>query len=422
MSIFDAIRRFFAPEIEGIDLEEIQAAGTLPLSSGVSGSELYGWLVDSPGAAGVVVNEQTAMGVSAVYACVNLIGGAVASLPLPIYERTSDGRQRVDHDLWWFLNEQPQPTMSAAVFWEWVVSSLLLQGDAFARIIRPSRLSPKITGFEPLHPLQVNVIKESDRLQYIIHRAEGGAEIVDQDDMLHIPGPGFDGKRGRSQIRHVLRNPAGIAIAADNYSAAFFQNGARPDFALEFPGNLTVEQQDMIRRTWAARHGIANGGAHLPALLVGGAKVHELTMNAEDAQLIATRQFQVEDIARIFGVPPFMIGHTEKTTSWGSGVESMGIGFVKYTLQRHLVKIEQEINRKCFRASRYFCEFNTAGLERGDFKGRNEGYRIALGRAGEPGWMSVNEIRRLENLAPVDGGDRLNNGGQNEPATAQAAG
>lgn len=385
------------------------------------GTELFEWMTGGMSSAGTAVTELTAMRVSAVYACVNLIGGAIASMPLPVYQRTADGRERADHEVWWLLNEQPHPTWSAAVFWEYLAASLLLHGDAYARILRASPLSPKIIGFEPLRKSRLTTQRVDGRLAYFYQNEAGKVEAIDQDDMLHIPGPGFDGISGMSQIRHALRNPAGIAIAADEYSASFFKNGARPDFAIEVPGAVNTDQQDMIRRTWSERHGGASN-AHLPALMVGGAKVHELTMNAEDAQLIDTRRFQVEDIARIFGVPPFMIGHTEKTTSWGSGVEQMGIGFVKYTLQRHLVKFEQEINRKVWPTrARYFVEFATAGIERGDYKSRNEGYRIALGRAGEPAWMSVNEVRKLENLPPVPGGDELQKGNANE-APAPAAG
>lgn len=395
-------------------------ASALPLSSGYAGSELYEWLTRGIVSAGVAVNERTIMQVSAVYACVNLIGGAIASMPLPIYKRTKEGRERADHDMWWLLNEQPWPTMTSAVFWETLTASLLLHGDAFARIHRRRDASP--AGFEPIAASRIGLKREGDRLKYTI-RSEDGTQAItlDQDDMLHVPGPGFDGMRGQSQIRYALRTAAGVALAADEYSSRFFSNGARPDFAIEFPGNLTQEQQDMIRRTWAERHG-GLSNAHLPALLAGGAKIHQVTMNAEDAQLISTRQFQIEDIARIFGVPPFMIGHTEKTTSWGSGVEQMGIGFVKYTLQRHLTKIEKEINRKVFRTPTYFCEFNTAGLERGDYKSRNEGYRIALGRAGEPGWMTVNEVRRIENMPPIEGGDTLNTGSTPNETASQAAG
>lgn len=386
------------------------------------GTELFEWMTGGMSSAGVAVTEQTAMRVSAVYASINLIGGAIASLPLPIYQRTPDGRERVDHDLWWLLNEQPHPAWSAASFWEYLAASKLLLGDAYAEIMRASPNSPKIVGFEPRHKSRITTQRVDGRLIYVHQDDDGKTRAIDQDDMLHIPGPGFNGLTGMSQIRHALRNSAGIALAADEYSASFFGNGARPDFAIEWPGDLNQEQRDMMRAAWMEKHGGLKN-AHIPTFLSGGAKVHELTMNAEDAQLIDTRRFQVEDIARIFGVPPHMIGHTTAATSWGSGVEQMSIGFVKYTLQRHLVKFEQEINRKCWPVrTRHFCEFATAGLERGDYKSRNEGYRIALGRAGEPAWMTINEVRKLENLKPVQGGDTLNNGSQPNEATAQAAG
>jgi HK97 family phage portal protein len=158
-------------------------------------------------------------------------------------------------------------------------------------------------------------------------------------------------------------------------------------------------------------------------VLGGGLKVQPITINAHDAQLLETRKFQVEDICRIFGVPPHMVGHTEKTTSWGSGVEAMGIGFVKYTLQRHLVAFEQEINRKVFLNAARFSEFATVGLERGDTKTRYDAYRTALGRAGEKAWMTVNEVRKAENMSPVDGGDELENPSDpNEPADDSAEG
>jgi len=395
----------------------VQASGEyVSLPDIRKGTELFEWMTGGMSSAGVAVTEQSAMRVSAVYASINLIGGAIASLPLPVYERTLDGRQRAINDIWWLLNEQPHPAWSAATFWEYMAASKLLLGDAYARILRAG---PKIVGFEPLHKSRITTTRMEDLLLYIYREDDGRTTVIEQSDMLHIPGPGFDGLTGMSQIRYALRNPAGIAMAADEYSATFFKNGSRPDFAIEVP-TATQDQQEMIRRTWSDRHGGVSN-SHLPALLVGGAKVHALTMNAEDAQLIDTRRFQVEDIARIFGVPPHMIGHTTAATSWGTGIEQMSIGFVKYTLQRHLVKFEQELNRKIWPSrQRYFVEFNTAGLERGDYKSRNEGYRIALGRAGEPGWMTVNEVRKLENMPPVEGGDQLTKGNANE-APAQTA-
>jgi HK97 family phage portal protein len=242
----------------------------------------------------------------------------------------------------------------------------------------------------------------------------GDSEVtVTADDMLHIPGPGFNGVRSISQLQYGLRNAAGIAEAADRQAANFIGDGLRPDFAIEVPGKLSQDQATTLQRTFKERNS-GHDTSRVPVVMSGGMKLHQLTMNAEDAELLATRAFQIEEICRVFGVPPFMIGHTEKTTSWGSGVEQMSIGFVKYTLQRHLVAFEQELNHKLFKTSRNFAEFVTAGLERGDIKGRFEAYRIALGRAGEPGWIKPSEIRRLENMPRDDAFD------QQQMATAPA--
>jgi len=398
----------------------IQNAGhTYPSSAGTSGSQLYEWLTGSNiSSAGPAVTERTAMGIGAVYACIGLIGGAIASLPLPIYRRTPDGRERVSHDVWWLLNEQPCTCMSAAVMWEYLIWSLLLHGDAFAVIQRsPDPLSGgKIIGIEPIHPLSVQVREVDERLKYTIFE-DGEAMVIDQDDMLHIPGLGFDGLRGMSPLRYAARQTFGLSLAAEEYSARFFSQGARPDYIITTEASMNPDQQRAFRDSWQARYaGLAN--SHIPALLAGGkSDVKALTLSPEEAQLMAMRTFQTTDIARIYGVPPHMIGIVEKTTSWGTGIEQQGIGFVKYTLQRHLVKIEQEINRKIFRKSlQLFAEFNTAGLERGDTKARNESYRISVGRAGEPGWMTINEVRRLENLPPIEGGDVLFNPTAGAPA------
>ncbi len=390
------------------------------LTDGTRGSELYSWLVDGLSSAGKPVNEKTALSVSAVYACVGIIGGAIASMPFHIYKRTEDGRERTTHDLWWFFNESPHPAWTASAFWEYIAQSRLFHGDAFARIHRASRLSPKIVSIEPLHPSAVTVEQIDGLLRYTIINADAKPVTIDQGDMLHIPGIGFDGQRSISVLRHALRTSAGTALAADEYSASFFANSARPDFILTTDEKMSPDTINDLRSQWQEKYG-GSARSHLPAVLQGGMKAQQLTMNSEDAQLLATRQFQVEDICRIFGVPPFMVGHQEKTSSWGSGVEQMSIGFVKYTLQRHLRPIEQEINRKIWpRSAGYFAEFNTAGLERGDLKTRYEAYRVAIGRAGEPGFMTVNEARRIENMKPIPGGDQLHTGtndGQNATAT-----
>lgn len=380
----------------------------VPSSSMVRGSDGYSMFA-IPSNAGVPVTESTVMNVSAVYACVQLISGAMASLPLPIYERTAKGRQRVDHPLWWLLNEQPLPRCSASTFWRYMMTSKLLHGDGFALIKRKSAFSPEIVSITPWHPLAVNVFLNGERLAYQFINYIGGqgieSQMYDQDDVLHFTGVGFNGLRSVSPLRHALRNAAGIALAADKYSAEFFSASAKPEIVIKTEmAKLSTEQKELIIDAWKS---IQQGDRTRPGVLGAGMSLQELTINAEEAQLLQSRMFQIEDIARIYGVPPFMIGHTQNTTSWGSGVEQMGIGFVKYTLSQHIVDAEQEINRKLFLTEKNFCEFNTAGLERGDIKTRNESYRIGLGRAGEPAWLTVNEVRLAENLPPIDGGDVL---------------
>jgi HK97 family phage portal protein len=173
---------------------------------------------------------------------------------------------------------------------------------------------------------------------------------------------------------------------------------------------MTEEQAKLLRATWGERHsGVAN--SHLPAILTGGLEVQQLTLSAVDSQILATASWNLEEICRVLGVPPFMVGSTEKSTSWGTGQENMGRGFVKYTLLRDLRKFQQEFNRKLWPTrQQYFVEFDVSGIERGDLKTENDSFRIALGRAGEPGWMTINEVRHAKLLPPIDGGNEINKG------------
>ncbi len=393
-------------------------------SGPITQKELAEALGGMPGPTGRTVSPRSAMSISAVYSCVSLLAGAIASLPIQQYRRTGLERERVQSEVWWLLNEEPYQTMSAAVFWEYMASAYFLHGDMFAQILRPGFRASSVSAFLPINPDHVMVHRlEDGDLVYDIRTTDDGIgpRRVLAADMIHVPAMGFDGKRGMSPVRYAGSRAMRIAISADEFSESFFAHGAAPNLALKVPGVLTKDQIDVIRTTFDQRHG-GSQNAFKTAVLTGGIEMEKLTMTAEDSALIATRQFQVEDICRIYGVPPFMVGHTDKTTSFGSGVENMGRGFLKFTLQRHLVKIEQELNRKLWptRAAN-FLEFNVAGLERGDTKTRNDSYRVALGRAGEPGWMTVNEVRRMENLAPIDGGDTLNGAMPDEasnPATA----
>jgi HK97 family phage portal protein len=373
------------------------------------------WDAFTGGASGAP-SEQAALAVSAVHACVQLISGAIASLPMHIFNRSPDGdvERRPNDDLWWMLNEQFSPRWSAASGWSFLVGSRLLHGDAFAEIVRRG---PSVAGLVPIHPNRVRVVATPDgrRLVYEIQpdpTIERPAPEVtrirtlDQDDVLHVPGFGFNGLRGLSPLRNALRVTGRLAISAQDFSTAFLENMARPDFVLKAAGNLTDDQFDQLRAMLDQHR--SPGRAGRPMILEGGLEVMPLTMPMKDMQLIETRKFQVEEIARIYGVPAFMIGHTEKTTSWGSGVEAMGVGFVRFTLRDHLNAFHNEINRKFFTRSNRVAEFDTTELERADTKSMFEALRIALGRAGEPPFMSVEEVRAALRMSRAVKGDMPN--------------
>jgi len=216
--------------------------------------------------------------------------------------------------------------------------------------------------------------------------------------MLHVPSLGFDGLRSPSAITFAGREAIGAAIAAQEHTSRFFASGANIDYALKAPGRLSDKQLGDLKASLLAR---AMNGGRGPLILSGGLEPAQLSINSKDAEILATRLFNVEEISRILGVPPHMIGHTDKQTSFGTGIEQQGIGFVRYTLQRHLTPIKQELNRKFWPVrEKLFLEHMVEALERADLKTRYEAYRIAMGRAGEMPWMDASEVRRRENLPP----------------------
>ena len=374
---------------------------------------------------GGVPSERAMMQVTAVSACVTLVSGAIASLPMHIYRRSNQGdlRRDVNSDLWWLLNEEFSPRWTASSGWAFLTASKLLHGDGFAEILRRG---DRIVGLVPIHPNRVRVIATPDGQRLVYEVAPDPTierpapevtriRVLDQDDILHVPGFGFNGLRGLSALRNSLRNSGELAVNAQNFSAQFLKNMARPDFALKAAGNLTDEQFSRLQAMLDERKGPANAGR--PMILEGGLDIQTLTMPLEEMQLLETRKFQVEEIARAFGVQPFMIGHTDKTSSWGSGIEAMGAGFVRYTLRDHLNAFQNEINRKFFRTARNVAEFDTTELERADTSAMFSAVRVALGRAGEPAFMTLEEARELLRLPREMVGTvpTHNEGATNEP-------
>ena len=361
--------------------------------------------------------EQTALTVSAIYACTALISGAIASLTVNTYRVDGQGfREEVwGDDLWWVMNEQMSPRWNAATGWEFLCLSLLLHGNAYAEIVRSSDARP--VGLKPLHPSRVDVVLDGvrDRLVYTVwpdpaaiipNDARKVARVLDQDDVLHVAGFGFDGVKGLSPLRYALSMTGSVALATQEFAANFFANSARPDYALQTEQKLTPDQRAALKASIDERHG-STKFAHRPMVLDGGLDIKQMSLPLEELQLVQVRQFQIEEIARVYGVPPFMIGHNEKTTSWGSGVEAMGIGFVRYTLRPYLTKIENELNRKMVRGGPRYLAFDTEDLERADMKTFYEGLRSGVGRAGERQLISVNEARKKLRQKPVTGGDKI---------------
>lgn len=392
MSIFGTIRaKFFGPRAD---------IGSAEIRRGDGVWESLGGNTGAP-------SESSAMRVTAVHACVQLIAGAISAMPMHIYRRAQDGdlNRDLNTDLWWILNEEFSPRWPASAGWAYMVQSKLLHGDGFAEILRGP--NGQIRGLMPIHPRRVEPLVSSDGMR-LVYRVQpdptilqpdenvGRIRIIDQDDMLHVAGFGFNGLRGMSALRNSLSTAGVLALNAQDFSSSFLKNLGRPDFALSTPGALTDDQFNRLRDNLASHSGPANSGK--PMILEGGLDIKTLTMPLEEMQLLETRKFQVEEICRAFGVPPFMIGHTEKTSSWGTGVAAMGAGFVRFALRDHLNAFQNEINRKFFRTASRVAEFDTAELERADLGVMMTAIRTGVGRAGEPSILSVEEGRNMLRL------------------------
>jgi HK97 family phage portal protein len=359
-----------------------------------------------PTFAGTAVTPQTAMRVSAVYACVRLIAGAKASMPVQMFQKTDGTNSLVDdHSYLSLLNDEPSPCCSAAVFWEFIEANRQLHGDGYAYIDRNRNGVPQ--ELIPLDTLRVAGEKQTNgRIIYYVLFDDGTYRGVDQDDMLQFCNFGWDGLRSMSTIRWGARQSIGTSIAAENHAGKFFHNGAAPSVVLEYAGAMKQEVVEQLRAEFEMRYS-GGGNAHRPMILTGGTKASGLQMNASDAQLLETRNFQVIDIARAFGVPPFLIGESEKQSSWGSGMATMTQAFITFTMQPHLVRDEQELRRKLFRIGRYSVKFDRRAYLAADMEKLATYYRQAIGGSQGPGWMSINEVRRNENAAPMDGADTL---------------
>ena len=352
--------------------------------------------------AGVTVTIDRAMQLSAVSACVRLLSESIASLPLNVYRRLDGGRRQRVTDLpeCRLLHDEPNQLMTSFTWRETSSAHLLLWGNAYSVILRGEGATP--TALLPIMPQYVHVMKQANgELAYHVN-GYGFKRIINQADMLHVPGLSYDGLLGMSPIKYAAQS-IGLALAAEAYGAGFFGNSALPSGFITTASKLGTEQARALGQAWAANYGGQRSQG--TAVLDNGATFERITMPPEDAQFFETRKFQLADIARWYRVPPHMIGDLERATF--ANIEHQALQFVTHTLRPWLVRFEQEITRKLFPSrsdgtpSDLYVEFNVDGLLRGDLKSRYDAY--AVGR--QWGWLSTNDIRTRENLEPVPDGD-----------------
>ena len=358
---------------------------------------------------GKTVNERTALQTTAVYACVRILSETIASLPLHVYRYTEGGKAKdTEHVLYTLLHDEPNPDMTSFVFRETLMSHLLIWGNAYSQILRDR--SGQVIGLYPLLPDQMSVHRsEKGKLFYVYNRyeednpnfQEKGSIVLSQEEVLHIPGLGFDGLIGYSPIA-LAKNAVGMTLACEEYGSSFFSNGANPGGVLEHPGIL--KNPAKVRDSWnAVYQGTRN--AHKVAVLEEGMSYKQIGIPPEEAQFLETRKFQINEIARLFRIPPHMVGDLEKSSF--SNIEQQSLEFVKYTLDPWVVRFEQALKKSLLlpeEKKTHFIKFNVDGLLRGDYQSRMNGY--AIGR--QNGWLSTNDIRELEELNPIppeEGGD-----------------
>ena len=375
---------------------------------------------------GKPVNERTAMQTTAVYACVRILAEAVASLPLHVYEYQDDGGKNLvhDHPLYYLLHDEPNPEMTSFVFRETLMSHLLIWGNAYAQIIRDG--AGRVLGLYPLLPDKMEVQRDDKgNIYYVYSRnsdenpmfKEYGNIKLKAEDVLHIPGLGFDGLIGYSPIA-MAKNAVGMTLACEEYGASFFANGANPGGVLEHPGVL--KDPSKVRESWnSVYRGVSN--AHKIAVLEEGMKYQQIGIPPEEAQFLETRKFQINEIARLYRIPPHMVGDLDKSSF--SNIEQQSLEFVKYTLDPWVIRWEQSLQKSLLlpgEKGKYFIKLNVDGLLRGDYQSRMNGY--AVGR--QNGWFSANDIREMENMNPIpdeEGGNLyLINGAMTKLADAGA--
>ena len=365
-------------------------------------------------AAGVVVTPGSAMRVAAVYACVRIIAGAVATLPLDVIRRVDDRTREdaSDTPVGQIFSRRPNSWMKPAAFRRMLQAHLLLRGNAYAMIVRSRGV---VQALIPLHPDRVECRQLDDlSIEYTYSRADGRRIRLKQNEVLHLVGLTLDGVHGVSAITYA-RETIGLSLAMENHGSATFKNGARVSQVLSHPKKLGKEGLEFLKSSLDDYR--AGGESEGKALILEeGMTATQIAMSAQDAQWIESRKFSRSDIAMFFGVPPHMIGDTEKSTSWGTGIEQQSLGFVTWTLEDHLTMWEEAITVDLLADPALRAKFNRSALVKGDIKARWEAYVKAL----QWGVFCPDDVLALEDRNPRSDGrggdyfDPPNTAGSNE--------
>lgn len=378
-------------------------AGWLGRTMGLTDTAFWSaWAMSSN--SGKVVTVDKVLQVSAVWACVRLIAETIATLPMGVYQRKSDGGREsaTQHPLYDLLHNQPNADMSAVQFWEVMVASMLLWGNAYAE---KKYKRGELSSLDFLLPQSMSLTRKQDgSLKYSYHDRDGKTRVIPEAAIWHIPAFSIDGVLGLSAVCYGA-NVFGAAMSAEEASAKIFQNGLSAGGILSTDQLLKPEQREQIRTSMVSSFsGAVNAGKTM--VLEAGMKYQQVSMNPEDAQLLATRAFNVEEICRWFRVPPFMVGHSEKSTSWGTGIEQQMLGFLTFALRPWLSRIEQAVRKSLLTPAErlyYFAEFNVEGLLRADSSAR----ATYLAQMTQNGLMTRNEARAYDNRPALPGGDSL---------------
>ena len=343
---------------------------------------------------GVTVNQTTALRVMAVFSCVRLIAETAAALPLKTY--SGDGPDRAEMKLASerYIWDRPNGEQTQQTFWEQAFASALIDGNAF--INTPRDRLRRIGELWVVNPASVEI--DRDKAGSLVYIVDG--VTMTRDDIVHVPAFSAPGSvRGLSPIGQA-RQAIGLSIAAETFGAKLFGQGSIPGGLLMSEAPMTEEQAKALKSRWDALHrGVSN--AWSVAVLDSGAKFQQLTIPPEDAQFIETRRFQLAEIARLYRVPPHLIADVERSTSWGTGIEEQNLAFIQYTLLPWLRRFEQAITQSLLPVRPRYARFVLDGLLRGDTDARVAYY----GRGRRDGWLSANDVRRLEDMPPIEGGD-----------------